>query len=199
MSRPDVRQGPVWTEVSLPTPAASAGAPQDSGTAAPAAPSKDVAKAVAFGLRSTQNRPQTVAEMEAKLRGRYEDEDVVTAAVEQLKGAGALDDAAFARIWVDDRGHQRGYGTARLRQELRRRLVPEEIAEEALASLDERDDLATATELARKRSRTFSPKLEPDAVARRLQGYLERRGYTSGLANKVAIDVSGLDRYRSWD
>lgn len=189
MSQPDVRQEPVWTEVSLPAPAASA----------PAAASKDVAKAVAFGLRSTQNRPQTVAEMENKLRGRYGDEDVVSAALEQLKAAGALDDRAFARIWVDDRGHRRGYGVARLRQELRRRLVPEPIAEEALASLEERDDLETASELARKRARTFSAKLEPDAVARRLQGYLVRRGYNAGLANKVAIDVSGLDRYRSWD
>lgn len=195
-----MRQGPVWSEVSLPVPDGSGNAASSAADSESAAPrSKDVAKAVAFGLRSTQNRPQTVAEIEAKLRGRYEDEDVVTAAVEQLKAAGALDDMAFARIWVDDRGHQRGYGTARLRQELRRRKVPDEIAEQALASLDERDDLATATELAHKRSRTFSPKLEPDAVARRLQGYLERRGYTSGLANKVAIDVSGLDRYRSWD
>jgi regulatory protein len=191
---PQMRQEPVWTEVSLPAPAASAD------TEAPAPPSKKIAKAVAFGLRSTQNRPQTVAEMAKKLRGRYpDDEDIVTAAIEQLKAAGALDDEAFARIWVDDRGHQRGYGAARLRQELRRRLVPEEIAEEALASLDDRDDLATAMELARKRARTFSAKLEPDAVARRLQGYLVRRGYNAGLANKVAIDVSGLDRYRSWD
>ena len=193
MNQPDVRQEPVWTEVSLPAPDASAPA------LAPAAAPKDVAKAVAFGLRSTQNRPQTVAEMENKLRGRYEDEGVVSAAMEQLTAAGALDDRAFARIWVDDRGHRRGYGAARLRQELRRRLVPEAIAEEALASLEERDDLETATELARKRARTFSAKLEPDAVARRLQGYLVRRGYNAGLANKVAIDVSGLDRYRSWD
>ena len=190
MSRPGVRKEPVWTEVSAPAPAAPAPA---------SAPSKDVAKAVAFGLRSTQNRPQTVAEMQNKLRGRYDDEDVVAAAVEQLKAAGALDDTAFARIWVDDRGHQRGYGAVRLRQELRRRMVPDEIAEQALASLEERDDLETATELARKRARTFSDKLEPDAVARRLQGYLVRRGYSAGLANKVAIDVSGLDRYRSWD
>lgn len=193
MSRPDVRQEPVWTEVSPPASAASA-APSDDQP-----PPKTVAKAVAFGLRSTQNRPQTVAEMHNKLRGRYEDEGVVDAAIEQLKAAGALDDAAFARIWVDDRGHRRGYGTVRLRQELRRRLVPDEIAEEALASLDERDDLQTATDLARKRANSFPAKLEPDAVARRLQGYLVRRGYNAGLANKVAIDVSGLDRYRSWD
>ena len=163
------------------------------------APAKDIAKAVAYGLRSTQQRPQTVAEMTAKLQRRYDDEETVVAAVAQLEAAGALDDATFARIWVEDRGRQRGYGAARLRQELRRRLVPDELAEEALAALDERDDLQTATELARRKAKGYPNSLEPDAVARRLQGFLMRRGYSQALSNKVAIEVSGLDRYRSWD
>jgi regulatory protein len=160
---------------------------------------KAVAKAVAFGFRSTQNRPQTVAEITTKLTGRFDDGGIVEAAVEQLTAAGALDDAAFARMWVEDRGRRRGYGVARLRQELQRRKVPEDIVEVALADLEDRDELATALELARKRAATLPNKLEPDAVARRLQAYLVRRGYGQGLANKVAIDVSGLERYRNWD
>ena len=160
---------------------------------------KAVGKAVAFGLRSTQNRPQTVAEITAKLQGRYDDGGVVEAAVEQLIAAGALDDSAFARMWVEDRGRRRGYGMARLRLELRRRLVPEEVAEAALAALDDRDEVETAVTLARKRFATLPNKLEPEAVARRLQAYLVRRGYGPGLANKIAIQVSGLDRHRDWD
>jgi len=161
--------------------------------------SDDVDKAVAFGLRSTQNRPQTVAEITAKLRGRFDDGGVVEAAVERLTAAGALDDVAFARMWVEDRGHRRGYGAARLKQELARRLVPEHVAETALATLQERDETETARDLARKRARTMPASLEPAAVARRLQSYLQRRGYNHGLANAVAIEVSGLDRHRDWD
>jgi regulatory protein len=160
---------------------------------------KAIGKAVAFGLRSTQARPQTVAEITAKLHSRFEDDDVVEAAVAQLEAVGALDDAVFARMWVEDRGVNRGYGRARLAQELRRRRVPDEIAEAALSALDERDDLATATELARRRAATLPAKLEPAAVARRLHAYLMRRGYNQGLSNKVAISVSGLDRHRDWD
>lgn len=160
---------------------------------------KDVAKAVAFGLRSTQQRPQTVAEITEKLRGRFDDGGVVEAAVGQLVDVGALDDAAFARLWVEDRGERRGYGTARLRRELYRRKVPDEIAEEALAALDGRDDAQTARELAKKRYATLPAKLEPAAVARRLHAYLVRRGYSEGLSNVVAIEVSGLDRHRNWD
>ena len=157
------------------------------------------AKAVAYGLRSTRARPQTVAEIIAKLQSRYADDVVVEAAVAQLKAVGALDDAVFARIWVEDRGVSRGYGRARLAQELRRRQVPQDIAEQALAALDERDDLETATELARRRFATLPATLEPAAAARRLHAYLARRGYNDGLSNKVAIAVSGLDRHRDWD
>ncbi|MPZ74494.1 MAG: recombinase RecX [Nitriliruptorales bacterium] len=160
---------------------------------------KAITKAVAYGLRSTQSRPQTVAEITAKLNGRFDDGAVVAAAVEQLESLGALDDVTFARMWVEDRGHRRGYGLTRLRQELRRRQVPEDIAQAALASLGERDELMTASDLARRRAATLPAALEPAAVARRLHAYLVRRGYNQGLANKVAINVSGLARHREWD
>jgi hypothetical protein len=39
--------------------------------------------------------------------------------------------------------------------------------------------------------------LAPEAVARRLLGFLARRGYSEAVARRVAIDVSGLDR--QWD
>ena len=158
-----------------------------------------VGKAVAFGFRSTQNRPQTVAEITAKLRGRFDDGGVVEAAVERLTAAGALDDEAFARMWVEDRGRRRGFGVVRLRQELSRRLVPDHIAEAALAELEDRNEADTALELAKSRFRSMPNSLEPAAAARRLQSYLLRRGYGQGLANKIAIQVSGLDRHRDWD
>lgn len=180
-----------------PLPATTASAPtsSDEGSLQP----KDVAKAVAFGLRSTQSRPQTVAEITAKLHGRFDDGGVVEAAVEQLTAAGALDDAAFARLWVEDRGERRGYGIARLRRELTRRQVPDELIEQALTALEDRDHAQTARDLARKRAATLPAKLEPPVVARRLHAYLVRRGYSDGLANVVAIEVSGLERFRSWD
>jgi regulatory protein len=161
-------------------------------------PQATVDNAFAELLRRTSQRPQTEAEITAVLARRY-DEETVAAAVRRGRSAGAVDDEAFARAWVDDRGHKRGYGFARLRDELRRRQVPEPLIEQALEGLSERDDLATATELARKRASSFPASLDPPAVARRLAGFLARRGYGPSLAQKVAVDVSGLDRYRSWD
>jgi regulatory protein len=156
-----------------------------------------VSDALAFILRSTRQRPQTEAELRAKLAGRGVGRDQADAALDRARQVGAVDDAAFARAWVADRGAGRGFGTARLRDELRRRLVPEPLIADALAALETRDDLAVATDLARDRSRRLPAALQPEAVARRLQAFLERRGYAPALAQRVAIDVSGLDR--AWD
>ncbi len=171
----------------------------DRGPAGAAGEGPDVGAAVAFVVRSTQNRPQTEAELADKLRGRGCTDAVVAAALVQSRGLGAVDDAAFARAWVCDRGEGRGFGTDRLRVELRRRRVPDAVADAALAVLTERDDREVATELARRRAATFPSSAEPPVVARRLQGYLLRRGYPSGLAQAVAIEVSGLERFRAWD
>jgi regulatory protein len=157
----------------------------------------DVRKAVAFILRSTGQRPQTEAEIRAKLRARELDAATTDAAIAHAKALRALDDHAFAASWVAERGLRRGYGASRLRTELRRRLIPEAILDGALTALEERDDAAAATELARRRLRQLPAALEPEAVARRLTAYLVRRGHPPGLAQRVAITTSGIDR--DWD
>ena len=164
---------------------------------APADEREALGAAIAFVLRSTRARPQTTAEVWAKLSDRAYDAAVIDAAIARATALGAIDDAAFARAWVADRGLVRGYSSARLRQELQRRRVPQPLIDEALAQLDERDGLAVATELARTRAQRMPATLAPEAVARRLVGFLARRGYSEALARRVAIDVSGLDR--QWD
>lgn len=167
------------------------------GAQAPADGRRAAAAAVAFILRSTKARPQTVAEQRAKLSDRGYEPAIIDGAIARASELGAIDDAAFARAWVADRGLARGYSVSRLRQELRRRQVPQPLIDGALAQLDGRDDLAVATELARARAQRMPATLEPEALARRLLGFLARRGYSEALARRVAIDVSGLDRH--WD
>jgi regulatory protein len=159
--------------------------------------SEAVASALRFVLRSTKARPQTEAELRDKLRSRDHADDVVDAAIERATELGAIDDVAFARAWVNDRGVGRGYSALRIRDELRRRSVPEGVIDDALVALEQRDDLSVATELARGRAQRMPAALEPEAVARRLLGFLARRGYPESLARRVAIQVSGLDR--EWD
>lgn len=162
-----------------------------------AAVDRDVEAAVGFVLRSTRQRPQTEAELAAKLHGRDVAPHIVRAALVRARELGAVDDAAFARAWVTERGWERGYGTARLRQELVRRQVPDTVIDAALAQLADRDEEATASELAKERFARLPETLEPEKVASRLVSFLVRRGYPQGLARRVALRVSGLDR--RWD
>lgn len=158
---------------------------------------EDVRKAVAFVLRSTNVRPQTAAEVRAKLLGRGVPPEVAGEALAHAERLGAVDDAALARAWVEDRGLRRGYGRARLREELLRRAVPGPLVDDALCVLDERDDLATATDLARRRLAQLPEGLTPEVRARRLTAYVVRRGYPPGMAQRVALEVSGLRE--GWD
>lgn len=165
-----------------------------------AAPTDDRAAttaAVAFILRSTRARPQTAVELRGKLDGRGYAPAVIDGALARAVELGAVDDAAFARAWVADRGEARGYAASRLRTELRRRGVPDPLIDRALAPVDARDDLAVATDLARRRAQRMPATLQPETVARRLVGFLARRGYPEALARRVAIEVSGLGR--DWD
>lgn len=158
---------------------------------------EDVRKALAFVLRSTEVRPQTEGELRAKLRRRDVDEDTAEEALRHARALGAVDDHAFAHSWVSERGLGRGYGASRLREELRRRLVPQVLIDEALTGLEARDDYSAAAALARKRLRQLPAGLAPEAVVRRLTSFLVRRGHPPGLAQRVAIDISGIDR--DWD
>ena len=164
---------------------------------AAASSAEAVAAAVAFVLRSTKARPQTEAELRAKLAARAYPDDVIDAAIDRTTALGAIDDVAFAKAWVNDRGRGGGYAGRRMRAEVRRRSLAEAMIDDAVGVLDERDDVAGATGLARERAQGMSAKLAPEAVARRLVGFLARRGYSEALAGRVAIDVSGLDRH--WD
>ena len=158
---------------------------------------RDVEAAVAFLLRSTRARPQTEAEMRAKLLERGWHLETVGAALTRGRQLGALDDRAFARAWVVDRGLGRGYGSSRLRRELTRRQVPDDLIDEAMVAVEDRDEEAVALELATQRAARLPGDLDPERVAARLVGFLARRGYPEGLARRVALRASGLDR--RWD
>jgi regulatory protein len=103
----------------------------------------------------------------------------------ELRRTGWLDDARFARVWIEDRLTQRPCGARRLQAELRARGVARPIAEEAVAALLPRtveDDLATRQAVGQwRRLRRYPP-----AVARRrLAAWLQRRGFRGEVIARV--------------
>ncbi len=99
-----------------------------------------------------------------------------------------LDDADFARQWVESRSNHK-LGRGRIAQELRRKGVSQEEAEEALSSIDDEDQLSGAVALAEKAAARIKPGEDSRKAASRISAMLARRGYSWDIA-KEAIQIA---------
>lgn len=129
------------------------------------------------GLRFLARAPHAKREVERKLARRW-DEILVARVIARLERGGWLDDAAFARAYME--GHP-GYGPRRLLGDLVRKGVDRELAERVLAEL---------TEAATERRAAFDPQTET-SLGRPAVGDPET---VRILALKKLNSVAGLDR-----
>jgi regulatory protein len=162
------------------------GRPRDHEADPPADPQardpQSAARTVCLNLLTT--RARTRAELAAELARRGFDDAVATTVLDRLVEVRLLDDAAFAEQWVDSRHRHRGLGRRALSQELRRKGVEPETADDAVAGLDAEAEREKARELVRRRLPSLD-RVEPPAAARRLVGMLARKGYGAALAYDV--------------
>lgn len=127
-------------------------------------------KAQAAGMIG--RRALSKSELQRRLiRGGVAEADA-QAAADWLEDIGAVDDPAYAAAVVRDYG-RRGYGPARIREELRRRGVPRELWEVALEELPDSEDILD--DLIRKRCRGD---LSDPREVKRLSDGLLRRGFS---------------------
>ena len=99
-----------------------------------------------------------------------------------------LDDADFARQWVESRVHH-NLGRSRIAQELRRKGVSADDAEEALSSIGAEDQLAGAVALAEKAAARIKPGEDVRKAQNRIAAMLARRGYGWDIAKEALEQV----------
>ncbi|MEX1143302.1 MAG: RecX family transcriptional regulator [Anaerolineales bacterium] len=130
-------------------------------------------KAFQRSLNFLSYRPRSQAEIERNLRKHDIPEDLIAPVIERLKAAKLLDDADFARRWVENRGAFRPRGALALRLELRQKGVADARIAQALKGLDE-------TKLARQaamRKAGQLAELDWQAFRTKLSAFLARRGF----------------------
>jgi regulatory protein len=110
--------------------------------------------------------------------------------VADLTARGYLDDARFARQWVETRS-ARGYGPARLAAELRARGVAVALVRAALGGREPLADLERAREVARRRLPSLR-RAQADRAAARLRDHLLRRGFGAALVARVVRELLGV-------
>jgi regulatory protein len=131
-------------------------------------------------------RARSRSEVRERLRRYGYGEETVRAVIGRLEELGYLDDEEFARTVVREKA--RRYGPRRVSADLRRSGVDAELAqgivEEAFAERSEVEAARSAA--ARRYNRGGS-----DAEARRVYGFLVRRGYSADVCAEVAREYRG--------
>jgi regulatory protein len=139
-------------------------------------------------LRLLAAGPRTRAQLASALRRRQVPDQVAEAVLGRFAEVRLIDDAAFARAWVETRHHGRGLARLALTAELRQRGVAADEVRAAVGSLGDQDELTTARRLVAKRAEASRGRPLPARV-RHLVGMLARKGYPAGLAYQVVREA----------
>lgn len=150
-------------------------------------PADPVAHAREMCLNLLTMRPRTRSELRTQLLRKGVEEQVADQVLGRLNEVGLVDDAAFAEQWVRSRHVYQGMARRALSAELRRKGVADDLAAEAVSTLDSETEESRARDLVRKRMRAMGS-VEETAKIRRLVGMLARKGYAEGMAYRVVRD-----------
>jgi regulatory protein len=169
------------------------GAPPSAGNEVEDDPGDPEAVARSICLRALTGAPKTRRQLADLLAKRGVPDDAAERVLDRFDEVGLIDDAAFARAWVTSRQAGRGLARRALKAELRAKGVDGEVAEEAVALVDDEDEWSTARRLVQRRLPSLR-RVDRATAERRLVGMLARKGYGSGLAGWVVREALDEDR-----
>ena len=135
-------------------------------------------RAMRLAYRAVGHRERTVAELRALLERKRVEPDAIDDAVAELRQAGLLDDARYARRFAEDKRELDRWGSERIARELHRRGVGPKLIEAAVSDQSRDAELRTALLLLEQRA----PAVRDDRERDRAWRLLVRRGYDPELA-----------------
>ena len=144
--------------------------------------SSQVSECYLAALRRLTGQDYTAAALRRKLQMKRFSAEEAQQAVNRLISEGYLNDQHYAERFVAAARQNGRYVGCRLRQELRRRGVEADLIDQVLQDApDDGDDLTRARELIERRYAGFSPQMADERQRRRIAGFLQRRGFSSGV------------------
>jgi regulatory protein len=140
---------------------------------------EEAQRAYIYALKALTRRDHSEAELRRKLGERGISAEVVEETISRLKESRYLDDRRFALRWAESAVRNgKGYGF-RIRFELSRRGIADELAEEVTAQLSaEYAETDTIQALLARKFPGFDSDSADDRRKRRIIGYLQRRGFS---------------------
>lgn len=141
-------------------------------------------------LRRLSHAPRTRAELEKDLARRGADPEVSAQVLDRFEEVGLIDDASYARMWVESRHRGKALARSVLKQELRQRGVDSESIDVAIEQIDDDAEYQRALEFASRKARV-KPGEDSAKALSRLAGQLARKGYPAGVCFSVSKEVLG--------
>ena len=120
-------------------------------------------------------RAYTRAELQERLQRKEAAADVIASVLQRLTDYGFVDDGAFTSQFVSSRSSR--YGSLRLRGDLLRKGVSEELVEAELAGLADESQEQAAFSLLERNSWRFSRSTDARRERARAWAFLARRGF----------------------
>ncbi len=153
---------------------------------------EEAQRAYIYALKVLTRRDHSEAELRRKMADRGISAVTVDDIICRLKQAGYLDDRRYALRWAESAVRNgKGYGY-RLRCELSRRGIADDIAAGVAEQMSaEYDEAETIRALATRKFAGFGPRIVDQRQKRRIIGYLQRRGFSLTAILQVLQDMEG--------
>ncbi len=140
-----------------------------------------------YALNQLSYRQRSEKELYSSLRRKGFEEKHIQNVIDFCRQNKYLDDRAFTQAFINDKMNLNKYGPERIRYELLMKGVSNEIINRYL-TIDSDEQYEIAFELAEKKFKSYKNN-DRNSVYRKMTGYLQRKGYSYDIINKVITNI----------
>lgn len=166
--------------------------PGQSGIGIDMAREEALAPIKAKAMRLIAHRLRSESELRSRLLEFTDDAEAVDEVIAACHRTGLIDDAGFARQWVEQR-RRKGKSVTLLRRELSAKGVAAEHIEQALGQISDEEQADSLRAIVEKKVAVLreapSDRKEYDRILRRVSGAAIRRGFGPGVAIAAAREA----------
>ncbi|MGO1469724.1 MAG: regulatory protein RecX [Tissierella sp.] len=144
-------------------------------------------KAINDSLNFLSYRQRSEKEVKDKLKQKGYEKDYIEVAISFCKKHNYIDDEAFAVSFVKDKINLNKLGSYRLKRELMLKGISDDIINNVLTE-NEEDEYERALKVANKKYPTYKND-EKDKIYRKLGGFLQRKGYSFDIVNRILKEL----------
>lgn len=152
-----------------------------------------------IAYRFLSYRPRSKKEVERKLKEKKISGENIVSIINLLEKNNYLNDREFTLNWIRYRMENRPLGRRSLEYELREKGIDSEIIKESLDEVYsvEFDEYEVAVKLAEKKISSFKKGIEDNVIKRRLFSYLQRKGFSYDLIERVLANIFGNSKHQA--